>query len=165
MRILMAGTGSGGDRNFEDTVLTQVDLEQYAGSLTADERQFLTRLHGQFASVWGVPLPKHSGITAATNLQPCDQVWFHHGGLVHHVATVMAVFHNLDFDRALWGDDPYPPSGFVFTLAEPQAARIAKAQINRLLGHETRFTWQGNLLITEEMSHRLADAVELVLTD
>jgi hypothetical protein len=165
MRVLMAGTGSGGDRNFEDTVLTQVDLEQYAGSLTADERQFLTRLHGRFASVWGVPVPNHSGITAATNLQPCDQVWFHHVGLVHHVATVMAVFHNLDFDRALWGDDPYPPSGFVFTLAEPQAARIAKAEINRLLGHEIRFTWQGNLLITEEMSRRLADAVELILTD
>jgi hypothetical protein len=55
----------------------------------------------------------------------------------------------------------------VFTLAEPQAARIAKAGIgiNRLLGHETGFTWQGNLLITEEMSRRLADAVELVLTD
>lgn len=67
MRILMAGTGSGGERNFEDTVLAHVDLEQYAGSLTADERQFLARLHGQFASVWGVPLPKHGGITAATN--------------------------------------------------------------------------------------------------
>ena len=32
MRILMAGTRSGGDRNFEDTVLAQVDPEQYAGS-------------------------------------------------------------------------------------------------------------------------------------
>ena len=30
---LMAGTESGGDRNFADTVLAQVDLEQYAGSL------------------------------------------------------------------------------------------------------------------------------------
>jgi hypothetical protein len=165
MRILMAGTGSGGERNFENTVLTPVDLEQYAGSLTADDRQFLTRLHGQFARVWGVPVPKHSGITAATNLQRCDQVWFHHGGLVHYVATVMAVLHNLDFDRALWGDSPFPPSGFVFTLAEPQAARIAKAEVNRLLGHGARFTWQGNLLITEQMSRRLAGAIELVLTD
>jgi hypothetical protein len=146
-------------------VLTPVDLEQYAGSLTADDRQFLTRLHGQFARVWGVPVPKHSGITAATNLQPCDQVWFHHGGLVHYVATVMAVLNNLDFDRALWGDSPFPPSGFVFTLAEPQAARIAKAEVNRLLGHGARFTWQGNLLITEQMSRRLAGAIELVLTD
>jgi hypothetical protein len=62
MRILMAGTGSGGDRNFEDTVLAQVDLEQYAGSLTADERQFLARFHGQFGSVWAFPCRSTAGL-------------------------------------------------------------------------------------------------------
>jgi hypothetical protein len=164
MRILMAGTGSGGGRYFEETVLTRVDLEQYAGSLTPGEQELLGRLHGQFARVWGVPVPKHEGIMAATNLRPSDQVWFHHDRLVHHAATVMAVFHNLDFDRALWDESDFPATGFVFTLAEPQTARIAKSEVNRLLGHKPGFTWQGNLLITEEMSRRLADAVELVLT-
>ena len=103
MRILMAGTGSSGQRNFEKTVLARVDLKQYASSLTAAQQEHLAVLHGQFARVWGVPIPQHEGATAATGLKPCDQVWFHNRGLVHHVATVMAVFHNLDFDRALWG--------------------------------------------------------------
>jgi hypothetical protein len=125
MRILMAGTGSGGERNFEQTVLTPVDLKQYAGSLTAAERRHLAGLHGRFARSWGVPVPKHEGVTAVTNLKPGDQAWFHHGGFVNYVGTVMAVFNNFDFDQALWGDSDFPPSGFVFTLAEPHAACIA----------------------------------------
>jgi hypothetical protein len=163
MRILMAGTGNGGQRNFEQTVRTPVDLDQHARSLTASQRRLLTSLHGRFASVWGVPIPRHHGVTSVTDLAPGDQAWFHYQGLVHHVATVMAVFHNLDFDRALWGESEFPASGFVFTLARPQAARIAKTELNRQLGHKLGFTWQGNLLIPEENSRRLADATELVV--
>jgi hypothetical protein len=77
----------------------------------------------------------------------------------------MAVFHNLEFDRALWRDSAFPPSGFIFTLADPQAARIAKDELNMRLGYRPGFTWQGNLLITEEKSRTLADAVQLVLAD
>jgi len=51
----------------------------------------------------------------------------------------------------------------VFTLAGPQAARIAKTQMNRLLGHDLGFTWQRNLLITDEDSRKLADATKLTL--
>lgn len=36
--------------------------------------------------------------------------------------------------------------------------------MNRLLGHKLGFTWQGNLLIPEQNSRRLADATELVVT-
>jgi hypothetical protein len=47
----MAGTGSGGQRNFDRTVLTPVDLDQYAECLTADQQQLLARLDDGFASV------------------------------------------------------------------------------------------------------------------
>jgi hypothetical protein len=110
-----------------------------------------------------VPIPRHHGVTSVTDLAPGDQAWFHNQGIVHHVATVMAVFHNLDFDRALWGQSEFPGSGFVFTLTSPQPARIAKTEVNRLLGHKLGFTWQGNLLITEEDSRTLADATALVI--
>ena len=122
-------------------------------------------LHGRFARIWGVPIPQRKGKTAATNLKPCDQAWFHHAGHVHHVATVMAVFHNLEFDRALWPVSAFPHSGFIFTLAKPQAARMAKAAVNIRLGYLPGFTWQGNLLLTEEKSSTLGDAVELTLAD
>jgi hypothetical protein len=141
---------------------TPVDLKQHASSLTVEQRQLLNLLHGSCASVWGIPRPLHEGDTSASNLRPCDQAWFHHRGFVHHVATVMAVFDNLKFDRSLWDESEFPASGFVFTLAQPHAARISKADINRLLGYKPRYTWQGNLLITEDMSRVLADAVELV---
>jgi hypothetical protein len=77
----------------------------------------------------------------------------------------MAVFSNLEFDRALWRDSAFPPSGFIFTLAEPQGARMPKADVNMRLGYLPGFTWQGNLLLTEQKSRTLADAVEVVLTD
>lgn len=163
VRILMAGTGTGGAQNFERTVLAPVDLERHDRALTVGEQQLLARLHGRFARVWGVPIPQHRGITAVTNLQPCDQAWFHHAGLVHHVATVMAVFYNLDFDRSVWAESEFPATGFVFTVAEPQAAMITKTEINKLLGYQSGFTWQGNLLLTEEQSRQAAAAVQLRL--
>ena len=77
MRILMAGTGGGGEENFKDTVLRAVDLEQYAAALTFDERQRLQAKHGRFARVWGfIPAKKGPSVTAATELTPGDQVWF-----------------------------------------------------------------------------------------
>lgn len=70
---------------------------------------------------------------------------------------------NLDFDQALWGESDFPASGFVFTMARPQAARIAKTEVNSVLGYEPGVTWQGNLLITEDNGRKLANATELVI--
>jgi hypothetical protein len=58
-----------------------------------------------------------------------------------------------------------PHRDLFFTLSRPLTAFVAKAQVNQLLGYRPGFTWQGNLLIMEEGGRKLADAVELVLTD
>lgn len=42
------------------------------------------------------------------------------------MTAVLAEFRNLDFDRALRDESEFGASGFVFTLARPQAARIAE---------------------------------------
>ena len=108
-----------------------------------------------------VPATKGPSVSAAADLRPGDQVWFHHGGYVHHVAEVVAIISNLEFDRALWGESDFPASGFVFTVTEPQEAHIAKADINKLLGYQPDFRWQGNRLLTEEKSQLLASQIWL----
>jgi hypothetical protein len=164
MRILMAGTGSGGEENFKKTVLTPVDLEKHADVLTFTERQLLAAKHGRFARVWGfVPAKKGPSVTASTELKPGDQVWFHHSGYVHHVAEVVTILHNLGFDRALWDDSVFPGSGFVFTVTEPVSAHISKAEINKRLGYARDFAWQGNRLLSEEASRMIASGVYLTI--
>ena len=159
----MAGTGSGGEANFERTVRNVVDLEQYADVLTSTERGLLTAVHGRYARVWGFK-PAESGpsVSAASELAPGHQAWFHHAGFVHTVAAVVTVLHNLDFDKALWEDD-YPATGFIFTLAAPQAAMISKARINELLGYKADSHWANNRLLDEQKSDILASRVYLAL--
>ena len=53
MRTLMAGAGSGGERNFEQTFHNRVDLEWYADALTASRYRELKKKHCRFARVWG----------------------------------------------------------------------------------------------------------------
>jgi hypothetical protein len=164
MRILMAGTGSGGEENFKKTILSPVDLEKYTDTLTFTQRQLLEAKHGRFARVWGfVPAKKGPSVTAATELKPGDQVWFHHNGEVHKVAEIVTVFRNLGFDRALWDDSIFPGSGFVFTVTEPQKAHISKAEINRRLGYALNYPWQGNRLLSEDASRMLASEVYLAI--
>jgi hypothetical protein len=160
MRILMAGTGSGGEENFLNTVLAPVDLEHYASSLTAEQRQLLHAEHGRFARMWGIP----KGDEVA-GLELGDQVWFHRDNYVNYVADVVIVFDNLEFDRALWSEDYFPASGFVFTLDRLLKARISKVSINELLGYKPRFTWQGNRLLSREQSRLLASSVCITLCD
>lgn len=161
MRILMAGTGSGGEANFERTVRNPVDLEKYADVLASTERRLLAAAHGRYARVWGFK-PAESGpsVSAASELAPGHQAWFHHAGYVHAVANVVTVFHNLDFDNALW-DDNYLATGFIFTLAEPQAVMISKARINELLGYKVNYNWANNRLLGEEKSDILSSQVHL----
>jgi hypothetical protein len=160
VRILMAGTGSGGEENFLNTVLAPVDLEQYASSLTVEQRQLLQAEHGRFARVWGIA----KGDEVA-GLGPGDQAWFHHSNYVNYVADVVTVFRNLEFDKALWDEDDFPASGFVFTVDRLYKARISKVKINELLGYKPRFTWQGNRLLSGDQSLILAGAVCLTLCD
>jgi hypothetical protein len=159
MRILMCGTGGAGKKNFEQTVRNPVDLERYAGTLTFTQRQLLGARHGRFARVWGIPAHKH----VTDELKPGDQVWFHHSNYVNDVAQVVTVFRNLGFDEALWDARDFDSSGFIFTVTEPQAARMSKASINELLGYKENYNWVGNRLLGEEDSERLASAVHLAI--
>lgn len=160
----MAGTGTGGEDNFKKTVLSPVDLEQYADTLTFTERQLLEAKHGRFARVWGfVPAKKGPSVTAATELKPGDQVWFHHNGYVHDIAVVVTVISNLGFDRALWDDSRFPGSGFVFTVTQPTRAHISKTEINKRLGYAPGYSWRGNRLLHEEASRMLASGVYLAI--
>ncbi len=159
MRILMCGTGSGGKKNFEQTVRNLVDLEQYADTLTFTQRQLLEAKHGRFARVWGIPAHKH----ITDELKPGDQVWFHHDNYVNDVAQVVTVYRNLGFDEALWDARDFDSSGFVFTVTDPQAARISKAGINELLGYKEKNYWVNNRLLSEEDSNLLASAVRLTI--
>lgn len=159
MRILICGTGGAGQKNFEQTVRNPVDLQQYAGTLTFTQRQLLEARHGRFARVWGVPENKH----ITDELEPGDQVWFHHSNDVNDVAQVVTVFRNLGFDEALWDARDFASSGFIFTVTEPQAARISKARINELLGYKEKNNWVANRLLDEEASKRLASAVHLTI--
>lgn len=86
MRILMAGTGSGGGENFERTVWNPVNLERYATALTVEQRQRLKQKHGRFARVWSFEAKRGTAVTAAAELKPGDLAWFHHAGYVHTVA-------------------------------------------------------------------------------
>ena len=156
MRILMAGTGSGGQQNFEHTVRSPVDLEQYAHFLTPAQRKLLTATHGRYARVWGfIPAKKGPSVSAASELAPGHQAWFHYAGYVHTTATVATVFNNLAFDNALW-DDKYPATGFVFTLTEPRTVTISKSRINEFLGYKANYHWANNRLLDEEQSKLLA---------
>jgi len=159
MRILMCGTGGAGQRNFEQTIRNDVDLVQYADSLTFTQRQLLEAKHGQFARVWGIPESK----PIADELQPGDQVWFHHNNYVHDVAQVVTVFRNRGFDEALWRYRDFNSGGFVFTVTEPQPAHISKAIINELLGYKANYNWVSNRLLSEEHSKVLAGAVHLTI--
>lgn len=160
MRILMCGTGGAGEKNFGLTVARPVDLEQYASTLTFTQRQLLEAKHGRFARVWSIPKNRH----ITSELKPGDQVWFHHSNYVNNVAQVVTVFNsNLGFDAALWDTRDFPATGFIFTLTEPQAARIAKTAINELLGHSSNDHWVANRLLSEENSERLAGAVHLAI--
>lgn len=163
MRILMCGTGGAGQKNFEQTVRKPVDLQQYAGTLTLKQRQLLEAEHGRFASVWGIPDRKR----ITDELKPGDQVWFHHRNYVNDVARVVTVFRNLDFDKALcgtlWDDSDFAPSGFLFTVTEPQAVHISKARINELLGYSVKNNWVANRLLGEEASKLLASAFHLTI--
>lgn len=160
MRILMCGTGGAGQKNFEQTVRNLVDLEQYAGTLTFAQRQLLEARHGRFARVWGIPAHKH----ITDELKPGDHVWFHHSNYVNDVAQVVTVFRNVGFDEALWDTSDFPSSaGFIFTVTEPQAARISKASINELLGYSVKNNWVANRLLSEENSKRLASAIHLTI--
>jgi hypothetical protein len=160
MRILMCGTGGAGQKNFEQTVRNLVDLEQYAGTLTFAQRQLLEARHGRFARVWGIPAHKH----ITDELKPGDHVWFHHSNYVNDVAQVVTVFRNAGFDEALWDTSDFPSSaGFIFTVTEPQAARISKASINELLGYSVKNNWVANRLLSEENSKRLASAIHLTI--
>jgi hypothetical protein len=162
MRILMAGTGSGGEVNFKRTVLAPVSLEHFADVLTFTQRQLLEAKHGKYARVWGlVPAKKGPSVSAAAELRPGHQVWFHHDGAVHTVSEVVTVFCNIDFDRALWDQSSYPASGFVFTMTEPQNAVISKTAINKLLGYRADYAWANNRLLNEKVSALLAEKVHL----
>jgi hypothetical protein len=156
----MCGTGGAGQKNFEQTVRNLVDLEQYAGTLTFAQRQLLEARHGRFARVWGIPAHKH----ITDELKPGDHVWFHHSNYVNDVAQVVTVFRNVGFDEALWDTSDFPSSaGFIFTVTEPQAARISKASINELLGYSVKNNWVANRLLSEENSKRLASAIHLTI--
>jgi hypothetical protein len=163
MRILMAGTGSTGrsghgEKNFEQTVRHPVDLEPYRAWLTFTQRQLLDARHGRYARVWGMAAHRH----ITDELKPGDQVWFHHDGYVNDVSQVVTVIHrNLGFDEALWGVEG--ASGFVFTVTEPQPARISKASINELLGYKEKNHFVANRLLTDEQSELLADAFRLTM--
>jgi hypothetical protein len=159
MRILMCGTGGAGQKNFEQTVRNRVDLEQYADTLTFTQRQLLEAKHGRYARVWGIPAHKH----ITDQLKPGDQVWFHHDNYVNDVAQVVTVYRNLGFDEALWDARDFDSSGFVFTVSDPQAARIRKARINELLGYRENNNWVGNRLLSEQHSNLLASAVRLTI--
>src|SRR5215831_50175 len=76
IRILMAGTGSGGDRNFAQTVRNPVDLERYAHALTASQYRELKQMHGQSARVWGFEAKRGTAVKAADELKPGDLAWF-----------------------------------------------------------------------------------------
>jgi hypothetical protein len=102
MRILMAGTGSGGERNFGQTVLHPVDLERYAGALTASRYRELREKHGRFARMCGFEPKRGTAVKAADGLKPGDLAWFHHAGYVHTMAEVVTVFDSMEFDQALW---------------------------------------------------------------
>jgi hypothetical protein len=163
MRILMCGTGGAGQKNFEQTVRNLVDLEQYAGTLTFTQRQLLKAKHGRFARVWSIPVHKH----ITDELKPGDQVWFHHSNYVNDVAQVMTVFRNVGFDealcKALWDASDFPPSGFIFTVTEPQAAHISKVRINELLGYSVKNNWVANRLLSEEDSKLLASEIHITI--
>jgi hypothetical protein len=159
MRILMCGTGGAGRKNFEQTVRNLVDLKKYASILTFTERQLLEAKHGRFARVWGIPAHKH----ITDQLKPGDHAWFHHSNNVNDVAQVVTVFQNLEFDEALWDARSFDSSGFIFTVTEPQAARISKASINDLLGYKPNNNWVANRLLGENESKLLADSVRLTI--
>jgi len=163
MRILMVGTGSGGEENFARTVLKPVDLGQYTDALTFTQRQLLEAKHGRFARVWGFAAKNGSSATAAAELEPGDQVWFHHDSYVHHVTEVVTVFRNRGFEDALWGGSGYRGEGFVFTLTEPQKAHISKTEMNNLLGYASGYTWQGNRLLKDQASRMLTSKVYLAI--
>ena len=154
-RILMAGTGSGGERNFEQTVRNPVDLERYTDALTASRYRALKKKHGRFARVWGFEAKRGTAAKAADELRPGDLAWFHGAGYVHTMAEVVTVFDSMMFDRALWANSPYPASGFIFTMTEPGEVQISKVAINELLGYKPRNTWQQNRLLDEEPSKLL----------
>jgi hypothetical protein len=154
-RILMAGTGSGGERNFEQTVRNRVDLERYADALTASQYGELRKKHGRFARVWGFEAKRGTAAKAADELKRGDLAWFHNAGYVHTMAEVVMVFDSMAFDRALWANSDYPGSGFIFTMTEPREVQISKAAINELLGYKPRNTWQQNRLLDEKASKLL----------
>jgi hypothetical protein len=75
----------------------------------------------------------------------------------------VTVFHNLDFDEALWDARSFDSSGFIFTVTEPQAARISNASINDLLGYKPNNNWAANRLLGENESKLLASSVRLTI--
>ena len=164
IRILMAGTGSGGEKNFEQTVLNPVDLQRYAGTLTASQYRELKEKHGRFARVWGFEAKGGPAVKAADELKPGDLAWFHHAGYVHTMAQVVMVFDSMEFDRALWVNSDYPASGFIFTMTKPQEVRISKVAINELLGYKPRNTWQQNRLLDEAPSKLLISHLTDLMT-
>jgi hypothetical protein len=87
--ILMADTGSGGGQNFEQTVRNPVGLERYADTLTVSQRQLLKAKHGRYARVWGFEAKRGPSVTAAAELKPGDQAWFHHAGYIHTGQAVL----------------------------------------------------------------------------
>jgi hypothetical protein len=160
----MTGTGSGGEKNFAQTVRNPVDLQRYAGTLTASQYRELTEKHGRFARVWGFEAKGGTAVKAADELKPGDLVWFHHAGYVHTMAQVVTVFDSMEFDRALWANSDYPASGFIFTMTKPQEVRISKVAINELLGYKPRNTWQQNRLLDEEPSKLLISRLTDLMT-
>lgn len=101
------------ERNFKRTALTQVDLGQFAGSLTTAEQQRLADLRGAVRLGLGCPHPGAPRRYSRDEPKAIRSGLFRHRGPVHHVATVMAVVRNLAFDRALWDASEFPSSGFV----------------------------------------------------
>jgi hypothetical protein len=101
--------------------------------------------------VWGIPENKR----ITNELQPGDQVWFHHNNEVHDVAQVVSVFRNVGFDVALWRYRDFHGAGFVFTVTKPQPAHISKAKINELLGYKVNNNWVNNRLLSEDRSRPL----------
>ena len=164
IRILMAGTGSGGGKNFEQTVRNPVDLQRYGDALTASRYRELTQKHGRFARVWGFEAKRGTAAKAADELKPGDLARFHHAGYVHTMAQVVTVFDSVEFDRALWANSDYPASGFIFTMTKPQEVRISKVAINELLGYKPRNTWQQNRLLDEETSKLLIGRLTDLMT-
>lgn len=160
MRILMCGVGDGD--NFKRTVLSPVDLREYASQLTFTQRQLLDAKHGQHARVWGFMTTKGTpNATAAAELQPGDQVWFHGQGKVTYIAEVVTIFRNVGFDEALWPD--VATSGFVFTLTSPQPADIPKEEMNSRLGYHPQNRWRPTQLLTEEQTRKLTDTIHLAI--